>query len=548
MNQCISERETGTQCAAGGGSVQQRCRRCYRKLELIRILSLPVTNFRTCISLAAQFTIMAARVPKTRLGRCCRYCGIAVSFLISQFGLCALVLAYAVGGAFMFSYLESPHEQLVSNDTRAKRQQFLSILWQLTALTENKTVLSYDDWIATAQSELVNFENEIIRAVKYDGYNGSEGEGEDLQWSVAGAMMYSIIVITTIGYGNLAPKTTVGRIVTMLYAIAGIPLLRLFLSEIGDFLADTFKFIYWKVCYRLCIKEKHRIRHQNRRQQTHRRYAGGPLVHSENVPIPMTPINQCSPVLSRSSSTASDQAKLPFSDYIDASRVPVISNKYALQSDSHEREISSVRDNFSRNFQCRGRPALPPLDLTRAQSSRHFTISPQPPQLAVFQDSANYWESESESSDNEENVPIIMCMCLVLGYICGGAWLFRQWEVDWSFLDSAYFCFVTLTTIGFGDMVPKAVLVPDTNEGRTTLIVCALYLLFGMALLAMSFNLVQEAVSKSIKSTVRKVRIISFLETSRRRDIPRRVRRHSLPNCQFLPMPSYESPVTRSPH
>lgn len=438
----------------------------------------------------------------------------------------------------MFSYLESPHEQLVSNDTRAKRQQFLSVLWQLT---ENRTTLMYDEWVMTAQTELVGFENEIIRAVKYNGYNGSELEGQDLQWSVAGAMMYSIIVITTIGYGNLAPKTTVGRIVTMLYAIAGIPLLRLFLSEVGDFLADTCKFIYWKVCYRLCIKEKHRIRHQNRRQHTHRRFAGGPLAHSNSLPL--TPINHCSPVLSRSSSIASDHQNLPFTDYIDATRVPVISNKYALQNDAQQGESRSVNGNL-RHFRSRGRPTLPPLDLTRTQS-RHFTISPDPPQVTMFQESSNDWDSETDSNADEENVPIVMCMGLVLGYICGGAWLFRQWEVDWSYLDSAYFCFVTLTTIGFGDMVPKAVLTPDTNEGRTTLIVCALYLLFGMALLAMSFNLVQEAVSKSIKSTVRKVRIISFLETARRRDIPRRVRRHSLPNSQFLPMHSYESPVTR---
>jgi hypothetical protein len=157
----------------------------------------------------------------------------------------------------------------------------------------------------------------------------------------------------------------------------------------------------------------------------------------------------------------------------------------------------------------------------------------------------NRWESDSDSTiDTEEKVPIVLCMALVIGYICFGAWLFRQWEVGWSFLDSAYFCFVTLTTIGFGDIVPKAVLEPDRNEGHTALVVCALYLLFGMALLAMSFTMMQEAVSKSIKSTVRKVRIISFLETARRREFPRRVRRHSLPNFRFLHMTSYDSPIS----
>lgn len=44
-------------------------------------------------------------------------------------------------------------------------------------------------------------------------------------------------------------------------------------------------------------------------------------------------------------------------------------------------------------------------------------------------------------------VPIWLCVFLVISYILGGAALFAFWE-KWSFLDSAYFCFITLTTIG----------------------------------------------------------------------------------------------------
>lgn len=44
-------------------------------------------------------------------------------------------------------------------------------------------------------------------------------------------------------------------------------------------------------------------------------------------------------------------------------------------------------------------------------------------------------------------VPIWLCVFLVVGYIIGGAFYFGKTE-QWDFLDSAYFCFITLTTIG----------------------------------------------------------------------------------------------------
>ena len=38
-------------------------------------------------------------------------------------------------------------------------------------------------------------------------------------------------------------------------------------------------------------------------------------------------------------------------------------------------------------------------------------------------------------------------------FFASGALLFTIWE-DWTFFDAFYFCFVTSTTIGFGDMTP----------------------------------------------------------------------------------------------
>ena len=55
-------------------------------------------------------------------------------------------------------------------------------------------------------------------------------------------------------------------------------------------------------------------------------------------------------------------------------------------------------------------------------------------------------------------VPIPIVSAFVALYITAGAFLFTQLE-GWNFHDSAYFCFITLSTIGFGDFVPGEALV-----------------------------------------------------------------------------------------
>lgn len=71
-------------------------------------------------------------------------------------------------------------------------------------------------------------------------------------------------------------------------------------------------------------------------------------------------------------------------------------------------------------------------------------------------------------------------------------------------MDSAYFCFITLTTIGFGDIVPNQ----QSENAEVRLALCSLYLLFGIAMIAMSFNLVQEQVINNVKTLGRQLGIL----------------------------------------
>ncbi|VDO56279.1 unnamed protein product [Schistosoma margrebowiei] len=53
-------------------------------------------------------------------------------------------------------------------------------------------------------------------------------------------------------YGHATPKTNLGKFMTIIYALIGIPLMFLYLSNIGDYLADIFRVIYSRTCRTSC--------------------------------------------------------------------------------------------------------------------------------------------------------------------------------------------------------------------------------------------------------------------------------------------------------
>lgn len=90
-------------------------------------------------------------------------------------------------------------------------------------------------------------------------------------------------------------------------------------------------------------------------------------------------------------------------------------------------------------------PAPPPSP--RIMSPMGFAVHRQA-RLQQYDDDSMYGDDWDFSSDPPSRpVPIWLCVFLVVSYIIAGAFLFASWE-GWSFLDSAYFCFITLTTIG----------------------------------------------------------------------------------------------------
>lgn len=87
-------------------------------------------------------------------------------------------------------------------------------------------------------------------------------------------------------------------------------------------------------------------------------------------------------------------------------------------------------------------------------------------------------------------VPVFVCIALLCAYLLVGALIFTSWE-GWQYTDSVYFCFTTLTTIGFGDLVPGY----QSHEKARVIIgkqaSCMFYVLIGLALVATCFEIMK---------------------------------------------------------
>ncbi|XP_017770723.1 PREDICTED: uncharacterized protein LOC108558341 isoform X2 [Nicrophorus vespilloides] len=536
-----------------------------------------------------------------------RYTWKTITCLFSHITLVSMVVSYCILGAVTFQTLEEENEKEVKRNIGKMRGMITDKLWNLT--TVDSPVLIEENFTRDVIQRLKDFESGLLKAITKDGWDGDENT-DNVQWSLAGALFYSIIVITTIGYGHIAPKTTWGKVVTIFYAILGIPLMLLCLSNIGDIMATSFRFLYWKVCCYVCTKKPKRHKRgmsqiprrptmrlqgntrsrtssfkRSLRTSTRSADSGfafsdvGPSSHSdtelrfhEDHPVskrgqslPRMQPSQRSrfsdegPPVRRPSPNARgnnpqrggslDRRRAPKVFDIDPSalaKAPVYCNRYVMdKADLVGNHVPGITYN-----ERPARNASPPLQGRRALSmprSQHYLEPPRDPspssssirdddQSKQQRRRKNYNPSprimspmgyghrskylDDPGSDDEyfyeegsfdtgrvriKPVPIWLCVFLVISYIFAGMFLFTFWE-GWDYLDSAYFCFITLTTIGFGDFVPANRV--KKEKFKENIAYCSLYLLFGISLLAMSFNLVQEEVIANVKRVAKTLGII----------------------------------------
>ncbi|XP_076316589.1 potassium channel, subfamily K, member 16-like isoform X1 [Tachypleus tridentatus] len=135
-------------------------------------------------------------------------------------GLLILFIMYVLIGGAVFMSLEAPLEEKMRVQLKETRKN-----WEDKLLRMNHPNFTKGDI-----QRLVHHLAEARSKNLMDDY----GNNTNLNWSFYNSFFFAITVVTTIGYGHLAPSTVPGRIFCVLYAMIGIPMTGILLAGIGD--------------------------------------------------------------------------------------------------------------------------------------------------------------------------------------------------------------------------------------------------------------------------------------------------------------------------
>ncbi|XP_052752017.1 potassium channel subfamily K member 18-like [Galleria mellonella] len=419
-----------------------------------------------------------------------------VAGCVTNLGIFVLLLAYTLLGAFIFLAIEGnaskihqktlattsyqagdsqkvPLSKINGTITQASaelRSQTVESIWEITV---SLNILYKENWTRLAAQEIARFQEKLVARVaadvsaQYGGARALESAPalviDDYDWNFAKAFLYSLTVLTTIGYGSVAPKTALGKAVTIGYAVIGIPLTLLYLSVVGALLSRLARSVFSRaLCCCLCTKcgycclDERTMASKERKEKVRRHddYRNQTLHLQE-----------------------------PY--YVRSPSGTIIS-----ASQAHSVSTNSIKDKTQSLSFLRDCDSMSCTDTDSKVSLRGFSI------LA----------------------PVSLCLAAIFTYIFFGALVLYQLE-GWSPIDGVYFCFMSLSTIGFGHLAPGATQKNGASSG--TVWFCSIYIMTGLALTAMCFNVLHDEIvhrlkhhEKILKTTTQKVLTPEFLHRS----------------------------------
>ncbi|CAG09771.1 unnamed protein product, partial [Tetraodon nigroviridis] len=133
------------------------------------------------------------------------------------------VILYLVMGALVFSTLESPDEHLAYKDLLDAKDAFLHNNSCVTELDFHRLVKG------------------VVSAVEAGLDVKGLPQNFTSHWDLSSAAFFCGTIITTIGFGNLSPRTWYGQLFSVCYALVGIPMFGILLAGVGDHMGTVLR-------------------------------------------------------------------------------------------------------------------------------------------------------------------------------------------------------------------------------------------------------------------------------------------------------------------
>ncbi|KAF5307980.1 hypothetical protein FQR65_LT06548 [Abscondita terminalis] len=318
--------------------------------------------------------------------------------------LMLIIIMCGLGG-IMFKYIEGAFENFYKCGVKRVKRDFINTLWY------HSHSMREDEWKSLARNKLRIFEEElhVAHEAGMHSYSGQRS------WSFLNGVIYCLTVISTIGYGHIVPTTNTGMALSIVYAIIGIPLFLIALTDFGKLFTRGIKFV-WSFVRRV----------------------------------------------------------------------------YYTGSCRKVRKTAHVQDILQ--------GAQMVYDIARLRKPSMFSAQPDDPENPKSQDTVTSTGPTTPALsnfeiDDEFNLPISVAIFILVLYIFLGAVMYCIWE-QWNFFASFYFVFISMSTIGFGDYVPR---------DPYCMMVSVIYLVFGLALMSMCINVVQVKLSDTFSGASAKL-------------------------------------------
>ncbi|XP_049457191.1 potassium channel subfamily K member 18 [Epinephelus fuscoguttatus] len=344
------------------------------------------------------------------------------------------LVAYAALGALMFEHIEGKNA-LTTN------QEYHEFLGQIVSTIQNLTNN------ASTHQHMVQQVESKMHAFKSIWFQRPD------RWDFFGSMFFCCTVFTTVGYGEIYPVTLTGKVVCVLYAMVGIPLMLLVILDVGDFLALLMSRGYVRI-HTLC--KTLRSHTWSRKRGKDLRLENSTCVFSHNVLV---------------------HEPLDIRQVLH-SQADVRQKSIKLQNNKEIFEKILIRENLLRKGPLLRTLSCPELDRL-PPPKKGYTI----------------WDFTGLGDGMEMlDVPFVLILFIVFAYIFLGGLILPLWEKEFKGFDPFYFCFITLTTIGFGDIVP---------HHPKYFMLTSLFIIVGMAIMSMAFKLGQTRIVSCYRQCIK---------------------------------------------